>query len=590
MKTLRAFAGALAVLLAVVGVGIAGGTSPAAALGGPNSISGTATDDAGNPVAGVEVGVYYMQEELIGSVTTADDGTYSVDGLTAGEYYDVRFSFNDPYLYTDQAIKSVQVVEGTGAVADVLVHVGGQITGTVRGSDGQPVNSAIVTARRADGAGRDHRVTADASGAYALRGLPVGDYRLQFDSYSGHLSEWYNDKASFEAADDVAVRARETSSADTELTIGAHATGIVTRYDGSPYPGLYLEIVWSTPDGPETYTTTRTDEDGRYATRWLEPGRYTIFATPQDGVHAAASSDFTVTEGTGEIVRDLHLTLPSVGNVSLPTIEGDRSSRSYVGDTLTATTGEWIGDGITYAYQWLRDGQPIDGATEATYVVAEADANHNVQVRVTASRDGHSDGVADSAAVAVTYGSLICMENATIVGERKVGETLEVVPGIWNTSLEGMTFTYQWLVNGEPIDGATGTTLYVHAGYLGASLGVEIQAFKPNWEPGFGIASGTSPIAPGDLTLDPTTTGDVRIGKTLTASVDVPEGAAVSYSWQVRSPAAESSSDGFKEVGTGASFTLADRYKNYALRLVVTGSAPGYNDASATDDISSQLR
>ncbi|MER6973362.1 carboxypeptidase regulatory-like domain-containing protein [Nocardioides sp. NPDC000445] len=587
MKTLRACAGLLAVLLAIGGIGIVGGMSSAAALGGPDSISGTATDDAGNPVAGVEVGVYYMQEELIGSVTTGADGTYSVDGLTPGEYYDVRFGFNDPYLYADQAIKSVQVIEGAGAVADVVVHVGGQIAGTVRGSDGQPVGSAIVTARRADGAGGDHRVTADASGAYALRGLPVGDYRLEFVSYSGHLSEWYNDKASFEAADDVAVSVRETSSANAELTMGAHATGIVTRYDGSPFPGVYIEVVWSSPEGPETYTTTRTDEDGHYTTRWLEPGRYTIFALPRDGVHASASSDFTVTEGAGEIVRDLHLTLPSVGNLSLPTIEG---GRSYVGDTLTATTGEWIGDGITYAFQWLRDGQPIDGATEATYVAAEADANHDVQVRVTASRDGYSDGVAESAAVAVTYGSLICMENATIVGEPKVGETLEVVPGIWNTSLEGMTFTYQWLVNGEPIDGATGTTLDVHAGYLGQALGVEIHAFKPTWEPGFGIASGTAPIAPGDLDLKPAVSGDVRIGNTLTASVDVPDGAEVTYSWQVRSPAAGSSSDTFKEVGAASSFTLADRYKNYALRLVVTVSATGYNDAAATVDISEQLR
>ncbi|MFD7074581.1 carboxypeptidase regulatory-like domain-containing protein [Nocardioides sp. NPDC059952] len=587
MKTLRALAGVLAVLLAVCGIGIAGGVSPAAALGGPYSISGTATDDAGNPVAGVEVGVYYMHEELVGSVTTAGDGTYSVDGLTAGEYYDVRFSFNDPYLYADQAIKSVQVVEGAGAVADVLVHVGGQITGTVRGSDGQPVGSAIVTARRADGAGRGHQVTADVSGAYALRGLPAGNYRLEFVSYSGHLSEWYNDKASFEAADDIAVSARETSSADTELTMGAHATGIVTRYDNSPYPGVYLEIVWSGPDGPETYTTTRTDEDGRYATRSLDPGYYTIFALPRDGVHESARADFTVTEGTGEIVRDLHLTIPSLGNISLPTIEG---GRSYVGDTLTATTGEWIDDDITYAFQWLRDGEPIDGATEATYVAAEADANHNVQVRVTASKDGYLDGVAESDAVAVTYGSLICLENATIVGERKVGETLEVVPGIWNTSTEGMTFTYQWLVNGEPIDGATGRTLDVHAGYLGESLGVEIHAFKPNWGPGFGIATGTAPIVPGDLDLKPTIAGDVRIGNTLTASVDVPDGAEVSYSWQVRSPAAEPSSDAFKEVGTGANFTLADRYKNYALRLVVTASAAGYHDASATVDVSEQLR
>jgi hypothetical protein len=42
----------------------------------------------------------------------------------------------------------------------------------------------------------------------------------------------------------------------------------------------------------------------------------------------------------------------------------------------------------TAAYQWLRDNQPIDGATEATYTVASADLCHAITVRVTVTVDG----------------------------------------------------------------------------------------------------------------------------------------------------------------------------------------------------------
>jgi hypothetical protein len=71
-----------------------------------------------------------------------------------------------------------------------------------------------------------------------------------------------------------------------------------------------------------------------------------------------------------------------------------------VGKRLTAHHGTWDARGVRYAYQWLRDGQAVRGATGSTYTLTSADRGHTFQVRVTASAAGHRDGTATSAPTA----------------------------------------------------------------------------------------------------------------------------------------------------------------------------------------------
>lgn len=85
-----------------------------------------------------------------------------------------------------------------------------------------------------------------------------------------------------------------------------------------------------------------------------------------------------------------------------PSISGD----PRVGKTLTADPGVWDPADVTIAYQWLRDGQPIEGATAQTYKVARADIGTTLSVRVTATAAGNpTAGTADSAGVFVKYTS-----------------------------------------------------------------------------------------------------------------------------------------------------------------------------------------
>jgi glucose/arabinose dehydrogenase len=66
-----------------------------------------------------------------------------------------------------------------------------------------------------------------------------------------------------------------------------------------------------------------------------------------------------------------------------PTISGTTRTRH----TLTARVGGWLGNELSYGYQWLRCASscaPIAGSTAATYRVRDADLGRRLAVRVTA--------------------------------------------------------------------------------------------------------------------------------------------------------------------------------------------------------------
>ena len=50
------------------------------------------------------------------------------------------------------------------------------------------------------------------------------------------------------------------------------------------------------------------------------------------------------------------------------------------------------------AYRWLRNGEPIDGATEATYTPVTSDAGKLLSVEVTVSADGVAAATAETPA------------------------------------------------------------------------------------------------------------------------------------------------------------------------------------------------
>ncbi|MET0735600.1 MAG: choice-of-anchor I family protein [Microbacterium sp.] len=104
-------------------------------------------------------------------------------------------------------------------------------------------------------------------------------------------------------------------------------------------------------------------------------------------------------------------------NTALPTVTGMPS----VGQVLTATNGEWDAANPVFAYQWLRDGQPIADAAGATYRVTIKDVGRELGVRVTATASG-SSASADSVSVVVTRPAV-----ATVVASPTIATTRSAV-------------------------------------------------------------------------------------------------------------------------------------------------------------------
>lgn len=70
-------------------------------------------------------------------------------------------------------------------------------------------------------------------------------------------------------------------------------------------------------------------------------------------------------------------------NSVLPAITGTKT----VGQTLTCSTGTWT-KSPSFAYQWLRDGVPIAGATASTRLLAAPDAGALMSCTVIATNSG----------------------------------------------------------------------------------------------------------------------------------------------------------------------------------------------------------
>ena len=76
------------------------------------------------------------------------------------------------------------------------------------------------------------------------------------------------------------------------------------------------------------------------------------------------------------------------------------SGIARLGSTLTASPGTWTRS-PGFAYQWLRDGVAVPGATGASHVLTIVDAGRLMTVRVTARRAGYLDGTSTSAGLRI---------------------------------------------------------------------------------------------------------------------------------------------------------------------------------------------
>jgi hypothetical protein len=171
-------------------------------------------------------------------------------------------------------------------------------------------------------------------------------------------------------------------------------------------------------------------ENSAYTLRQADAGfriRSQVVATNEDGSARATSNPTAVVQSARP------------ANTREPSISGS----AVVGSRLTANRGEWVGNTpITYAYQWLRcnasgeDCAEISGATDNAYVVAAADVNRTIRVRVTARNDAGSRSALSNPTARVASneppppppGSSVAVENLRAAGDRLVVSQVQFSP------------------------------------------------------------------------------------------------------------------------------------------------------------------
>ena len=161
---------------------------------------------------------------------------------------------------------------------------------------------------------------------------------------------------------------------------------------------------------------------------------------------------------------------PSAATVSLR-YAASAAGRAFslgakLGATLSTNGGAWP-QPFAVTVQWLRNGEPIAGATDNTYELTAEDVGKQISVRHVADRPTHvqeegrgapvdfTDVTRTAPAVVPAPGdALTALTPAAIAGSGKVGSTLTATAPEWSSN--GVTDARQWFRGETAIDGATG--------------------------------------------------------------------------------------------------------------------------------------
>ncbi|MDF1487419.1 Ig-like domain-containing protein [Tessaracoccus caeni] len=134
----------------------------------------------------------------------------------------------------------------------------------------------------------------------------------------------------------------------------------------------------------------------------------------------------------------------ALGSTSAPTITGTKA----VGKTVKASVKAWKPSGVTFAYQWLRDGKAIKGATKSSYKLTKSDAGKKISVKVTGSKSGYSS--VSKTSKTVTVAKVVSSVKVTVPKSVKAGKQATITVGV-SAATSKPTGTVTVTVNGKKV-------------------------------------------------------------------------------------------------------------------------------------------
>jgi hypothetical protein len=260
------------------------------------AISGTVTDQAHAPLAGIEV-----CSESAGPVGGGDEcaltdgaGEYTLPGVEAGHWVHFYKRENKERGYAPQWYPGVAHRSEAEAVTaaemdevDAVMGPGGTITGTVTDiGNGEPIEGVEICPDNI--VFEEGRVTfctrTDDEGNYALRGLETGDYRLEFRTsgdvnYVEELVPPVPGSMSLVAGSAAVANLAMIAGTEVKGTVADAATGLPIEPPTSTVSACALEAVTEAK-----VKCAEVGPGGHYSLAGLPPGRSYAFGFAIDGV------------------------------------------------------------------------------------------------------------------------------------------------------------------------------------------------------------------------------------------------------------------------------------------------------------------
>jgi len=368
--------------------------------------------DGSTPIAGVEVRVWPKNGGQIRSATSDSDGSYTVGGLSTGDYvakveadgYAVEY-YQDATSWSNATPISVVQPDETKGI-DFTLDMGGSISGRVYDVTGtNPVGGGYVVATLLDGSTAGY-VCAEDDGSYTISSLPLAEHKVYAMGYCradpDYVTEYWQEKASWDEADVITLSAdnREITGTDFTLELGGSISGRVTKADGvTPVSGACVNVSSTAPEWNQLRGYCCTNENGDFTIRGVPTGDVYVRTHAdcrnehpdlQDEWYASGGSTSeailadTVTVRVGQVVSGVNFALDVAS--SAPVLPDDGGTLSSTADTTTTvsfppnavsepvtltfkiTTSENISSGFSFLGQSFSiDARTADGTSVTTF-------------------------------------------------------------------------------------------------------------------------------------------------------------------------------------------------------------------------------
>ncbi len=254
-------------------------------------VQGTVTSQGDDmPLPLICVTVYETNHQRHGRAMTTDNGTYTVEGLEAGEFV-VSFADCNDKVYSglyygdaltfDEATRITVTLGQTRGDTDVSMPLGGTISGTVTDVDsGLPVPDICVYANTADYEFNLYATTAS-DGGYTL--TPAGNsFAIEFaecnSSNAAYIHQYYLGVLDMGDATYVTANpGQDVTGIDAEMQLGGSISGSVTNsITGKPLAQPCLESFIVMGGGEQYYSSLGVQTDGTYSLGGLATGEYKL--------------------------------------------------------------------------------------------------------------------------------------------------------------------------------------------------------------------------------------------------------------------------------------------------------------------------